>query len=256
MKKLFNVDKLKSRALVILTSVVLAIAMVLAPSLHQSYLLLKARTQVFRLLNPANHKSGGTGFTIKAPSGKLYTLTNEHVCSMTPLPYVDAMSPSDSQRFIRLRKIEKAANTDLCVLDAMPDASPVNLAGSFKLGEEVFLIGYPFLEPLTLTHGQTNTLENIDVALDVNLEESICTERGGRVVPSTDLFSLLNGISTYCVKTVLSVRTTLQTYPGNSGSPVLDTWGNLIGVLFAGNNYTNWGYMVPLSEIKKFLSIY
>ncbi len=59
-----------------------------------------------------------------------------------------------------------------------------------------------------------------------------------------------------CLRQLKSILTTLGIYPGNSGSPVVNKYGNLVGVVFAGNNQTNYGYVIPLKQVREFLSIY
>lgn len=235
---------------------VLVVAILMLPSMHKKYLLSKARNQVFRLVNPDKHGSGGTGFSVKAPSGKVYTLTNEHVCSMTTLPYVHAQVPNEVDRFVNLKKIESAQFTDLCILEGLSGTNPFSLSDNLSIGDEVAVIGHPLLEPLTLIMGQVNNFQYIPVAIGFDMEDTQCSNRGGKNMHLGGEEAGFFMFSSVCVKTVFSARTTLQTYPGNSGSPVIDIWGKVVGVLFAGNGRTNWGYIIPISDIKRFLEIY
>jgi V8-like Glu-specific endopeptidase len=58
-----------------------------------------------------------------------------------------------------------------------------------------------------------------------------------------------------CFRSYQSYATTATTYPGNSGSPVVNKYGNIIGVLFAGSSKEEKdNYLVPVSEVKRVLS--
>jgi V8-like Glu-specific endopeptidase len=57
-----------------------------------------------------------------------------------------------------------------------------------------------------------------------------------------------------CIEIFVSSAISSPIYGGNSGSPVVNKWGNVIGVVFAGNRtQVNDAYMVPLSYVKDFL---
>lgn len=46
---------------------------------------------------------------------------------------------------------------------------------------------------------------------------------------------------------------TIPTLEGSSGSPIVDKWGNLVGVNFAKlTNSQNFSFGVPVYEVKKF----
>lgn len=57
-----------------------------------------------------------------------------------------------------------------------------------------------------------------------------------------------------CLKKFETTMYTAVTRPGSSGSPVLDFWGNIIGVTFAGNPQApTESFMVPLKYVRDFL---
>ncbi len=62
------------------------------------------------------------------------------------------------------------------------------------------------------------------------------------------------GILDVCMEEVLAYRTTAVSLPGNSGSPVVDYKGNVIGVLFAGDSEVHWGLVITLDDVRDFLA--
>ena len=63
------------------------------------------------------------------------------------------------------------------------------------------------------------------------------------------------GIEFACIRKYRSYSTTAVAYPGNSGSPVVNRYGNVIGVLFAGSSQQERdNYVVPLAELKRVLN--
>ena len=100
----------------------------------------------------------------------------------------------------------------------------LKLASSADLSEDVWLIGHP--------QGWSKRVRT-----------GYIVSKGLEVMP---WLPNSNAVPYYIISAI--------TYPGNSGSPVVNYWGNVIGVLFAGErNFHTFGLIVPLDEVKRFL---
>ena len=77
-------------------------------------------------------------------------------------------------------------------------------------------------------------------------EFEACIKDGGRV----GSFFIFN----YCITKHASIQLSTPTYPGNSGSAVVDWSGDVVAVIFAGNTEVeNTGFAVPLSFVQEFV---
>lgn len=159
----------------------------------------------------------GTGFQVEAPSGIYYLVTNKHVCSGSS----QNMLAFDvySGRSLPRRILERFPNADLCILEGLPGRGGLELASSrADIGDTVITLGHSLGGRLNLAKGEVK----------------------GRVWTLGEE----------------SVDTNLVIYPGASGSPVLNVYGNVVGVIFAGDKRSWWGYYVPLKQLKDLLRPY
>lgn len=127
------------------------------------------------------------------------------------------------------RLVGVAPDNDLAVLqiDAPADALkpiPVGSSGDLEVGQTVYAIGNPFGQSLTFTHGIVSALER---------EIQSVTDR-----PITGV-----------------IQTDASLNPGNSGGPLLDREGRLIGVNTAitspsGGN-VGIGYSIPVDTVNQ-----
>lgn len=242
---------------VVLVAISIVILVLAAPQMHGDYIVSKVGSQVVKLLNPKNHKSGGTGFSVVAPSGRLYTLTNGHVCELGEKEKEMHGAVPGTERFYRLRILDISNTTDLCLLEAMPGYSGVDLARYSDLGEEVAAIGHPQLMPLTISRGRLIQDQTIDVVFKINTSKEECQGDNFKFIDMQGTpLEVIFGVKNICVRSVKSTFTNIISYPGNSGSPVVNFWGNLVGVVFAGDTNTHFSFIIPLVDIKEFLSIY
>jgi S1-C subfamily serine protease len=222
---------------------VLAIA-IKAPQLHGDYIRNKVGSQVV-MLTEKSGRSGGTGFAIKTPSGQVLTLTNAHVCSLAD-DKGTVYARVEGRRTIPLKVIESYDKADLCLVSKMPGTTGLSVAGSVAVGEELGLVGHPALLPLTLTKGQLLGYGEVAVLMD-NLP---CEEDVGMYKTIDTPFGPL------CIAITNAAFTNIPAFGGSSGSPVINIWGNLTGVLYAGDESVNWGILVKLTAVKDFIKNY
>lgn len=197
-------------------------AAVKGPELHLRYLRYTVAPKVVKV---TNNGGGGTGFYVKAPSGDTYILTNKHVCGTDPTKKVNVI---DQDGTTRVRQIYMVSmDHDLCLIyPAESDVEGLDLQDKgIDVGDQVAIIGHPHLTPLAVARGTYNgqTPMELPFAFMLNIPE------------------------------VLQVGwTDAASYPGNSGSPVVNFYGDVVGVLFAGSA-AHVNMIVPLTEIKRFL---
>lgn len=207
---------------------------------------------VVTLTPPSNSKTGGTGFLVQAPhSGKTYILTNGHICEHAENGYLSARKEAWATG-VSVRVIAVSDDTDLCLVDALPGET-----GGYQLGEDVttyeelYVVGHPLLNPLTLTSGRIVSRAPIELS-EPNLTAENCTGKSRQMKSVESYF----GTITICIRTVDAWDSSITIYPGNSGSPLLNSRGELMGVMFAADQRTNRGLAVPIDAVRGFLGFY
>ncbi len=204
---------------------------------------------------------GGTGFVIET-NGKRYTLTNKHICRIADKKGYLYYDTQDGRRGI-IKVIKKFKDHDLCVMEAVPGVRALNIASDIERHEKLWLVGHPGLRALTLENGyfvgnttirmwgkcpKAENRRQLIKFLDIKTPESL------REIFNYEefLIKLLRG---ECIVPTSAAHLNNISYGGNSGSPVLNKWGNIVGVLFAGSpSHNTNSYMVPLKHIKQFLN--
>ncbi len=180
---------------------------------------------------------GGTGFHVKAPSGKIYILTNKHICRLADENDVLLIRKStdarrdyskESKEYFR-KVIRRYPLHDLCLVESIQTHHYVKVSPELKVGSEVVLIGHPGLRALTISKGHFIAKVRIN---------------------------LFRGFGLPVLKLIANNITTIG-YGGNSGSMVVNDKGSLVGVMFAGSRSAITDmFMVPLNVVKRFLRNY
>lgn len=200
-----------------------------------------------------------SSFQIKF-KGKRYTVTNNHVCSVIAdeekaqaikkakdvyrsmlkigipeqfarallkirLKVINATEYSVVDKTLKIGNINRkilynSPNHDICFLEPV-GSKYFELASSVHRGEKISIIGHPRGLPQSIVDGR------------------IVGEEYAK-------FSWLPKAGK-----IKFFRSTAISYPGNSGSPVVNRYGNVVGILFAGRsiNYVNVNAVVPLDAL-------
>lgn len=247
--------KTKRRLNKLLLSILAAIFLITsaaATHIHESYLFSSVGSNSVFITSPegAEVQGSATGFEVKAPSGKVYTLTNAHVCGLQKDGIVMVGEKRNSGRLIPKRVIEVYTENDLCLVEGLEGYEGLSLADSYSIGDLNYTTGYPLGEALNFSSGYLKELGEVEILAEVDLSE--CHGKNLKIEHIQDLF----GHFDVCVVIRRSVQTNIVIYPGNSGSPMVNAFGHVTGVIFAANNRTAWGSAVPLDDVKEFLKPY
>ena len=188
---------------------------------HVAGLRAKVENQITYVYVSQEGDSGGTGFHVKGPSGQTYLMTNKHICEDLDVVWVKA---ENAKRPIPRRVIEVDPAADLCLVEPLPGVQGLAVAKSaMQVAKHFHIFGHPHLQPLMHTDGY------------------YMYDRDGFPGEPPSAFS------------------TLQTYPGNSGSPVLNDAGEIVGVLQGGQTWPTFfrlSMIVQLEHVKNFLEQY
>lgn len=242
-------DTIKSATTIVLLAAFVMISALSANMFHEQYIESHVGSQSVFIRSPIGAKIQGsaTGFEVKAPSGKVYTLTNAHVCELQKDGNVMVFDKR-ADRLVPKRVIEVWEDNDLCLVEGLTGYSGLSLANDSWIGEKGWSVGYPLGESMNISSGRIKDFS------DIQLIDFPKTCEGPRRKKATlDLLFIQLEV---CIITRFAANTDIATYPGNSGSPMVNIYGNVIGVIFASNSRTNWGSAVPLVDVKRFLGAY
>jgi S1-C subfamily serine protease len=243
-----------SRSLIILGSAVLIyIAGLFGTSVLNNFHLkyLRGLGSNVVLIHSAVATAGATGFMVRGKSGKIYTMTNNHVCHLETMGMILGTYQGDDYV---LKVLKRYPGNDLCVLSAPNTATKgLKVAKEYTLGQTVYSIGHPQLEPLSISIGELSDTIVVRIVSEMNGKPEDCSGPTYEYRTDIDELGKMMGVSSVCVRSMTANTSSLIILPGNSGSPVLDIWGSVVGVVFAANEAGTRSYVIPLSYLQDFL---
>lgn len=219
-------------------------AILKAPEWHGAWIRSKVGSQVVKLTEKTG-QAGGTGFALQMPSGEVLTITNAHVCGLEKHGQIFAHV---GRKKYPVTILEKSINADLCMLSGIPELEGLKLADSVERGQEIGVVGHPALMPLAVNRGHLLGYEKVVVLA----HEGPCEKEEGMYKTEQTWFGAA------CTEQFEAGLTTVVVLGGNSGSPVVDFYGDVVGVLFAGMGPggANWGIIVKLQHLREFIKEY
>lgn len=221
---------------------------IIAPEAHNHYLRWEVGESVVQVLHPTKF-GGGTGFAVKGASGKEYIMTNRHVCGVQENGKV-RIQVNKNTAYLKKVVYESKAH-DLCLIEGIKGLAPLSIGSDQIKGDILYVVGHPGLRQLTVSAGEYIGRTFIELISEAETRE----ECKGTVYDAPFMYILLTGKDFICVQSYESLETTAVIYGGNSGSPVVNKWGNLIGVAFAGNTEQEHNnFIVPLRYVQNLLN--
>jgi len=189
-------------------------------------------------------EGGGTGFLVRGDASNPVIVTNWHICREVE-EYLYASRAGDFED-LKVKILGEDPEHDLCAVAPVPGQV-------LPLGEEpatldkLHTLGHPFLtrhpKPVNPTPSDGRYIGEEEGEL------GFAPDKG---CPSP--FSLKEAFPfVVCVAKFVFGNTTAHTYPGNSGSPVLNEYGEVVGVINATRDPDDAGSFIPVRYLAKFL---
>lgn len=187
----------------------------------------------------------GTGF-IYNKNGKQYLVTNSHVCGEQK-----SLLIKDENFSIESQVLYTSLDHDICLLKPLKNKYGIN-SGKYLNNKEYFTYGFPFDRPGQVGKGIFSNFDKAAVFTYLVTNQSIANKclKENSVIQH-------NGIVYGCIHFYTNVSLTkLLTHPGQSGSPVLNKFGQLVGVIFSRTGSGSEGVMLKVETLNEAIKEY
>lgn len=189
-----------------------------------------------------------TGVEVKAPSGKVYTLTAKHCRAVSSTNLITAMTEDGKTHILRVIKLDPLS--DLMLLEKIDgkNVKSVKVAKKYKTHDKVHAMTHGKGFPSYRSAGEL--LEDRDVWVPSDMivkpeDKSRCLAEGGRVTPMM-FFST-------CDMPFHVMFTTSHVAHGSSGGPMFNEDSELVGIVSLADP-EGFSAIVKLSDVQRFLA--
>lgn len=187
----------------------------------------KVDDAIVSVLSPTGR---GTGFFIES-NGNKFLVTAAHVCGTTPL----LLSARGIHRVLLSR-----ADKDICIATTYQGVQTLKIGEEVKNGDPVEMTGFPGKLIYDYQKGVARDVgvSNFELPHNFYNNDELCP-------PLSQTFA--EG----CMVFITTIRLNILARPGNSGGPVQNAAGEVVGILIGTDGKD--GYMAPISELKGLL---
>lgn len=192
--------------------------------------------------------SGGSGVIVKNTPSESVVLTNNHVCEGALKKGGKIRLVSGEEHIVTgyMTDLEH----DLCVLTVASDLkNSIKIASSApSLYTQATVTGHPALMPNVITNGHFSGRQIVQVIVGVRK-----CKKSDLNNPQNAMFCAFFGVVPI-IRNYESQIVTATIMPGSSGSAVLNSDGELAGIVFAGNSDgLSYAFIVPFEAVRNFL---
>ncbi|MFN6962999.1 MAG: trypsin-like peptidase domain-containing protein [Pyrinomonadaceae bacterium] len=164
------------------------------------------------------------------------------------------LAGKESRMAAQLKQVSDRHDVALIKVDVPGQLTKVELFDNYdslKKGESVTIMGYPGASPRVYGVIASKDVFNQGTQLKVIPDPTVTTTNIGNIIRDNDKQGDGRRVST--MGDVIQLATG-STGAGNSGGPVFDTQGRVIGIFFAGDKANAITYAVPIRYGKEFLA--
>lgn len=189
------------------------------------------------------HVIVGSASIVEAPSGRHYMLTCGHVCNAAAWNGIMRANYDDG-KLLYGRLVKLDMKMDLCVSEVERGLPALKVSHELKIGQTIYTRGYP-QNILSENKGKYVGHQSWDYIYPI--------EEVGECFKGSDKVRNGNGNIQGCHIVYNDNVTTLYSRPGSSGSPVVNSEGELVGVVSSWLAEKDEAGIVRLEDIQEFL---
>jgi len=223
------------------------LASVSAPYIHADWLETKVGNDTLLIRGAAGL---GSSFQVRTAKGSLLTVTNHHVCALADSMGMLQVWDSLTGQYTSVKILKMNKHADLCVLTGILGHTGLTLGRHASVGTKVYAFGYPYGEALNITGGRVKTETTITLLDHIGSQDC---DKPGQKVENLNLGFFRMEV---CMVQFKAMALDNFIYPGNSGGPLVNSFGEVVGVIFAASERTHWGYAVRLVDLEAILAEY